>query len=381
LPKGVTCEPSFWDTLYPGGEKAEYLEKGKLDGLHINAFIELMMRKRPRNAQWTLGLSELVVFHIDSLKLMSMVLVVDAFRATIDGTNPRCTFLIRKKSNASGCFLEPTDLDATCPSPEPPLRKGFSTDFVEVILLDPKSLTMDPSMRLIDTLGLEANAHHKPAFQESSTVLPENILMDADGHEMLTEKSFGEAKEHQQWRTCNQVPSGFLLSSIFSIKGIISMLHGLLKVIKAKDITTIQAKVRFEIPESVLSAKTDRVFSSLHGQCDAVYRSLNDSLEGLDYGSFFSLKNMYEFLRDINAQEVVDSSVNECVVSKAVNVIGTIMKDPSRASVLKKFMSDGDVDEQMEDACSSQHGDLLVLINALDNCISESVSGYHLPAE
>nr|GEY76717.1 hypothetical protein [Tanacetum cinerariifolium] len=33
LPKGVTCEPIFWDTLYPGGEKAEYLEEGTLDGL------------------------------------------------------------------------------------------------------------------------------------------------------------------------------------------------------------------------------------------------------------------------------------------------------------------------------------------------------------
>ncbi|GJR24096.1 auxin transport protein BIG [Tanacetum coccineum] len=172
----------------------------------------------------------------------------------------------------------------------------------------------------------------------------------------------------------NQVPSGFLLSSILSIKGIISVLYGLLKVIKAKGITTIQAEVRFEILESVLSAKTDRVFSSLHGQCDAIHGSLTESLEGLDYGSFFSLKNMYEFLRDINAREVVDSSVNECVVSKAVDVIDTIMKDPSRASVLIKFMSDGDVDEQMEDACSSQHGDLLVLINALDNCISESVN-------
>nr|GFA90720.1 hypothetical protein [Tanacetum cinerariifolium] len=27
------CEPSFWDILYPGGEKAKYLEEGKLDGL------------------------------------------------------------------------------------------------------------------------------------------------------------------------------------------------------------------------------------------------------------------------------------------------------------------------------------------------------------
>ncbi|GKD37869.1 hypothetical protein Tco_1258076, partial [Tanacetum coccineum] len=41
-----------------------------------------------RNAQWTLKLSELLAFHIDSHKLMSMVLVVDALRATIDGTNP-----------------------------------------------------------------------------------------------------------------------------------------------------------------------------------------------------------------------------------------------------------------------------------------------------
>ncbi|GKE72841.1 hypothetical protein Tco_1534882 [Tanacetum coccineum] len=56
---------------------------------HINAFIEVMMRKRPCNAQWTLGHSELVAFYKDSSNLMSMVSVVDAVRATIDGTNPR----------------------------------------------------------------------------------------------------------------------------------------------------------------------------------------------------------------------------------------------------------------------------------------------------
>ncbi|GJU20143.1 phospholipase-like protein [Tanacetum coccineum] len=89
LPKGLICEPSFWDVLYPGGEKAELTQRRKLDGLHINAFIELMMRKRPHNAQWTLGLSELVAFHIDSGMRLSMVSVVDALRATIDGTNPR----------------------------------------------------------------------------------------------------------------------------------------------------------------------------------------------------------------------------------------------------------------------------------------------------
>ncbi|GJU67570.1 phospholipase-like protein [Tanacetum coccineum] len=43
----------------------------------------------PCNAQWTLGHSELVAFYKDSSNLMSMVSVVDAVRATIDGTNPR----------------------------------------------------------------------------------------------------------------------------------------------------------------------------------------------------------------------------------------------------------------------------------------------------
>ncbi|GJV54827.1 phospholipase-like protein, partial [Tanacetum coccineum] len=89
LPKGRVCETSFWDILWPGGENVDYLEQGMLDGLHINAFIEVMMRKRPCNAQWTLGHSELVAFYKDSSNLMSMVSVVDAVRATIDGTNPR----------------------------------------------------------------------------------------------------------------------------------------------------------------------------------------------------------------------------------------------------------------------------------------------------
>ncbi|GKD45045.1 hypothetical protein Tco_1269690, partial [Tanacetum coccineum] len=50
--------------------KVDYIDHGKLEGY------------------WTLELSELVAFHIDSGELMSMVSVVDAFRATINGTNP-----------------------------------------------------------------------------------------------------------------------------------------------------------------------------------------------------------------------------------------------------------------------------------------------------
>lgn len=170
----------------------------------------------------------------------------------------------------------------------------------------------------------------------------------------------------------NQVPSGFLLSCILSIKGIISVLDGLVKVIAQKAIISIEAEVRREILESVLSIKTDKVFSSLHTQCDAIYEILNDGLEVFDYRSFFTMKNMYDLLRDINARDVVDSSVSECVVLKAIDITDSTMKDPSRASLLKKFMSVGDFSEEMDD--TSQQGDLLVLIDALDNCNSESVN-------
>ncbi|KAI3768455.1 hypothetical protein L2E82_19139 [Cichorium intybus] len=164
----------------------------------------------------------------------------------------------------------------------------------------------------------------------------------------------------------NQVPSGFLLSCILTIKGIVSVLDGIFKVINSKEITSI---TRLEILESILEIKTDRVFNSLHGQCDAIYGSLSDGLEGFDYMSYFTMKNMYEFLRDINSGEVVDSTVNECVVSKAVDTIDTIMKDPLKAPVLKFFTSDGDVSKQIQ-----ERGDLLVFIDALDNCNSESVN-------
>ncbi|XP_071733833.1 auxin transport protein BIG [Rutidosis leptorrhynchoides] len=163
----------------------------------------------------------------------------------------------------------------------------------------------------------------------------------------------------------NQVSSGVLLSCILSIKGVIFVLDGLLKVIKGKDITPITDTVCRQILESTLSIRTDRVFSSLHGQCDAIYENLSDVLNGFDFRSYFTMNNMYEFLKDINGREVVDSSINECVVTKAIDIIDTIMKDPSVAS---------NFTDKMEFAFSSQHGDLLVLIDALDSCNSDSVN-------
>ncbi|GJY67984.1 phospholipase-like protein [Tanacetum coccineum] len=93
--KDTTKDTHLDDVTTISVPDAPLREQGMLDGLHINAFIEVMMRKKRGappffcNAQWTLGHSELVAFYKDSSNLMSMVSVVDAVRATIDGTNPR----------------------------------------------------------------------------------------------------------------------------------------------------------------------------------------------------------------------------------------------------------------------------------------------------
>ena len=65
---------------------------------------------------------------------------------------------------------------------------------------------------------------------------------------------------------------------------------------------------------------------------------------------------------------------HECGVSKAVDIIDSIIKDPSRAQLLKFFMSDGDLSKELDDRFGSQYGDILVFFDALDNCNSKSVN-------
>ncbi|GJU25495.1 hypothetical protein Tco_1164116 [Tanacetum coccineum] len=125
LRKGIRRETSFWDILYPCGEKADYLEQEKLDG------------NRPRNAQWTLGLSELVAFHIDSGKMMSMVCVVDALRATIDGTNPRYP----SGTKSHKCPLqEHRAVMNMCPSQVSPPRTSGSNEYVPLAGVPSKNI-------------------------------------------------------------------------------------------------------------------------------------------------------------------------------------------------------------------------------------------------
>lgn len=173
---------------------------------------------------------------------------------------------------------------------------------------------------------------------------------------------------------CLEIPSGILMTCILCIKGIVSFLDGLVKVKDARGIICVETAVRRRILESVSTLKFDRIFESIHGKCDSVHRSLGEVMNGFDYSSLFIMKNMEEFLRDINAREVVDSSINECIITKVIDTMDSLRKDPSREVTLKFLFSVEDMPEQIKDLYGEESGDLLVLIDSLDNCISELVN-------
>ncbi|KAI8020121.1 Auxin transport protein BIG [Camellia lanceoleosa] len=171
-----------------------------------------------------------------------------------------------------------------------------------------------------------------------------------------------------------QTPSGSLVSCILSIRGIINFLDGLLSVKDAREVISKETEVLRQILHSVMTIKSDKIFESLHGKCESVYRSLSEGLKGPDYSCLFLLKHMEEFLCDINAKEVSDSSIHEWIVNKAIDTMDSLRKDPSRAVVFRFFLSVEDVSAQVKDIYDSQRGDLLVVIDSLDKCYSEPVN-------
>ncbi|KAL6331808.1 hypothetical protein AAG906_020151 [Vitis piasezkii] len=106
----------------------------------------------------------------------------------------------------------------------------------------------------------------------------------------------------------------------------------------------------------------------------AIYHSLSAGMEGSDFSYLFQMKQMEGFLRDINAGKVSDGSIHECIVTKAIDMMDILRKDPSLAVISKFYVSMVDVSEKVEQLYGLQRGDLLILVDSLDNCYSGSVN-------
>ncbi|RVW45847.1 Auxin transport protein BIG [Vitis vinifera] len=97
-------------------------------------------------------------------------------------------------------------------------------------------------------------------------------------------------------------------------------------------------------------------------------------MEGSDFSYLFQMKQMEGFLRDINAGKVSDGSIHECIVTKAIDMMDILRKNPSLAVISKFYVSMVDVSEKVEQLYGLQRGELLILVDSLDNCYSGSVN-------
>ncbi|KAI5665767.1 hypothetical protein M9H77_15620 [Catharanthus roseus] len=172
----------------------------------------------------------------------------------------------------------------------------------------------------------------------------------------------------------SQIASGVMLSCILNIKGIVGVMDGLLKVRGTKGIIGIETVVLDQIVRSILTIKYDRAFETVHLKCEAIYETLSSGFEGPEYSSLFLLKNMEQFLVFSVDNRGVDSSIYECLVTSFIDIVNNVRKDPSKAPIFKYFLSVEDVPGQFKDIYQAQRGDLLVLIDSLDSCSSESIN-------
>ncbi|KAL0377633.1 UNVERIFIED_CONTAM: Auxin transport protein BIG [Sesamum radiatum] len=171
-----------------------------------------------------------------------------------------------------------------------------------------------------------------------------------------------------------QLTSEILSSCILNMRGIVISIGGLLEIKDSRGINWEEKTVISEILESILMIKCDKVFDSLEGKCEVICQKLKMGPEGLDYSSLFIMKRMEEFLRSICQGENVGKSIHECVVVKMVDIAKSLKDEPLTTAVFKFFLSMEDVSEKMKNCYISQRGDILVLIDALDYCHSESVN-------
>lgn len=171
-----------------------------------------------------------------------------------------------------------------------------------------------------------------------------------------------------------QTPSGILLSCILNIRRIISILVGLLKVKDIVGNVCLESDVLRQILDPVVTIKFDRIFESVHENCETIYDSLSAGLVGPEYSNLILLEHLEGFLGDINAKGASDSSIHECIITKAVDTMDSLRKDPTKVDIFKFYLGMDGISDQVKKLFSLQRGDLLVLIDSLHNCYSETVN-------
>lgn len=171
-----------------------------------------------------------------------------------------------------------------------------------------------------------------------------------------------------------QCSSGVLLSCILNIRRILFILAGLLRLDNLRANTCLDADVICQIRDSLMIIKFDCMFKSLHGICEDLCRDLISGLEPADYSELFLIKDLERFLKDICSRESGDSSVLEWVITKTIDTMDGLRNNSSKLAIFKFYLGGDDLSEKFKGLHGLQRGDLMILIDCIDKCHSESVN-------
>ncbi|KAL9226491.1 hypothetical protein vseg_002298 [Gypsophila vaccaria] len=172
-----------------------------------------------------------------------------------------------------------------------------------------------------------------------------------------------------------QTSSSALMSCMLSIRAIIFLLDLLFKVkdVNANEGLSVETDLLHDIFCSVMVVKYDKVFLNLGEKCGDISRGCT-AAAGSDFSHLFLVKQIERFLQDINFAVDSDHSKVEQLVVKAVDIMESLIKDPSRMVIFKFYVGVEDVSQQVVDLYGSLRGNLLVLIDSLHSCQSETVN-------
>ncbi|XP_047051247.1 auxin transport protein BIG-like [Lolium rigidum] len=164
-----------------------------------------------------------------------------------------------------------------------------------------------------------------------------------------------------------------LLSCILVIHEIIRTFDGYIKIMQPGDRDQVDVDVISKLLSMVMAVRSDRIFRSIYGQCDAIFMSLinhRDDLAG--YTDLFTLKQLEGFLADVNSKESIDHETEEILVSTIVDLVEDIR---AKSDVFKFFLGDAEgAPEGASSLFAPEHAEMSVFIDMLDRFQSEQVN-------
>lgn len=170
--------------------------------------------------------------------------------------------------------------------------------------------------------------------------------------------------------------SGIILSCILSVRELVCTLDGYVNVKAAVGNLSVASDVRCQLVDSVMAIRADKIFKCIHKKCDVICANLISNEKKLsDFSDLYVLKQIEGLLMNIKDGQRIDPETHEILITSFVDILDGLRRDDSKAGVFEVYLgSEVCVSKEVKEVFCRQNGDILILIDALEKCYSETVN-------